>query len=69
MKWTAPCGHSNGVPVIGSFVLCSVPHCDGTPGARCHKCPSKRIAPFSGPFVPPDATHCLDCGAVRFAGY
>ena len=55
--------------MIGSFVLCSVPQCDGLPGHRCAKCASRDLYDFAGPFVPPGSLACKRCGAVRFAGY
>jgi hypothetical protein len=66
-EWRAPCGHS-GTPVIGAYVNCSLPSCDGLPGDRCHKCPSRDLYPFVAPFVPPDAVACRSCGAVRWNG-
>lgn len=67
----APCGH-DGEPVIGTFVNCRTPGCDGLPRdfadeeptkpGACPKCRSTNSAPFHGWFM--NARHCVDCGAV-----
>ncbi len=73
----APCGHP-GEYVIGTFVNCRVPGCDGLPPlefdieedtpviGRCPKCGSLDTAPFHHPWFGANSgnRHCRPCGAV-----
>ena len=68
-RMPAPCGH-DGVCVIGSYVACLRPNCDGaaSTGPRCDRCGSGQLEPFSAPFVPTGATRCVPCGRVWWGG-
>lgn len=64
----AACGHPGQV-VIGTYVECLAPNCDGLPGRpKCNRCGSGKIEPFSAAHMPPDAVHCVDCGSVWWMG-
>ena len=66
---TAACGHP-GQHVVGQYVECLVPGCDGLAGvARCKKCQSSKIEPFNAPLLPPGAMHCVPCGHAWWDGF
>lgn len=64
---TAKCGHP-GQHVVGQYVECLIPNCDGLPCAERCKCGSSKVEPFVASHLPPDTRHCVDCGAVWWKG-
>lgn len=70
---TAPCGHS-GTPIIGTFVKCNTPGCDGLPKPaptrvviqwRCPDCLTLDTEYFdTDPFAGTVMWHCLPHGHV-----
>ena len=65
---TAPCGHP-GQHLIGQYVECLVPNCDGLAGRpKCSRCGSDKVEPFVAMNIPDGATHCLPCGHVQWSG-